>query len=244
MSDFGSLHWIAAALWIFWVGVDQRAWGGLQIHQPAVAGAITGVLAGIPWIGVLFGAALQCLWIRPLPVGGNIPPASGLAACTGVLWLRMTLARVGEPNSGEGLTAWLLLAALSLATAWGGIQAETWVRKWNARLEDSGMKRLDSWKAPMAARTMAGIALAGIAACATVGAALLLGFLLWTILLGSPDRSLFTISPVRKIFALVWVLLGFGLGGEIARLGRESWKDLGWVGLGVLVGAILGRLSP
>lgn len=245
MADYGPLLWIPIALWVFCVGVDQRAWGALQIHQPIVAGTVTGILAGIPWVGVLFGAALQALWIRPLPVGGNIPPAAGLAACTGVLWIHIASAWVVEPGGGELSTAWFLLAALALASAWMGIQMELWIRKLNAKLESSGMKRVESWKVPMAWRTTVGVALAGVSAWVIVGASLLLGLGLWRVILGSPSQLVgYEVPPVRKVFAFAWILLGIGLGGEMARLGRERWKGLLWVALGVAVGAMLGRMSP
>jgi mannose/fructose/N-acetylgalactosamine-specific phosphotransferase system component IIC len=245
MADYGPLFWIPIALWVFCVGVDQRSWGALQIHQPIVSGTVTGILAGIPWVGVLVGSALQALWIRPLPVGGNIPPASGLAACTGVLWIYIVSPWVVEPNGGELPTAWFLLAALALASAWIGVRMEVWIRRLNAMLESRGMKRIESWNVPMAWRTTAGIALAGLSAWVTVGVCLLLGLGLWRIILGShPELVGYEVPPVRKVFAFAWILLGIGLGGESARLGRERWQGLLWVALGVVVGTLLGRMSP
>jgi len=221
------IAWVLIAAWVFWVGVDQRAWGGFLIHQPLVAGTVAGVLCGMPKAGFLVGAGLQALWPGPLPMGGALQPAGGLAACATIVWTRLCLtggASRGGWGAGE-MAAAGAAALLMLSSAGLGTRLEQGLRRWNRRLARRGGGR---------GAALAAIALAGLAGVAAVAA-------LVAVFAGAWRLAAFDDGPsADAAVVLAWALLGIGLGGEILRSSRRAPVHPAWLFAGALVGGLVG----
>lgn len=136
------MSWVAALLvimWGAWVSLDERTWGSWAVHQPIVAGTITGLLLGDLRAGLAAGVVFQALWPGLLPVGGSAVPASGLAAVTAAAFC--ALGQGGQ----EMLRPWpghpLLLPACiaGLAAAWAGEHLEGRIRVRNGRRESEAI---------------------------------------------------------------------------------------------------------
>lgn len=243
-----TLRWILLILWIFWVGVDRRAFGNFQLHQPLIASTVSGLIVGLPEMGCLMGVALQAVWLQPLTLGGVIPLATGPAACAGILWLRTILpAGSGWLGDGSPLDLLKVVAPLPLIILWVavlGVFLEGKIRKINWRLENEEGDRSGTRGHPGFRITAIGLALPGLAAIlAVIGS---VGpILLIRLLIGGKEPAVSVISDLPSMEGgllpiYLWVLLGIGLGGEVGRLIRSQPRGWGWIAAGILGGLVIG----
>ncbi len=136
------MSWPAALsviIWGAWVSLDERTWGSWAIHQPIVAGTVTGLLLGDPAAGLAAGVVFQALWPGQLPIGGSALPACGLAAVTAAAFC--ALGRHGQvaPMPWPGNPLLLPACIAGLAAAWAGELSEGMIRRRNRRRESEAV---------------------------------------------------------------------------------------------------------
>lgn len=88
------MSWLWIALLGGGIGLDSTAFPQIMISRPLVAGAITGLLFGRPYEGMLLGAVLEVFHIATLPIGAARYPEAGTAAVSGAaayLFVTVTL---------------------------------------------------------------------------------------------------------------------------------------------------------
>jgi len=122
------LRWLLLALWAAVVCADERAFGPLILHQPIVAGPVTGFVLGEPAAGLAVGIILQVIWPGLLPLGGSRQPVVALAALVGAAWLSLW-------PTGDLPTTVLAALTASLLGASGGEWAEGRLRRRNEHRE-------------------------------------------------------------------------------------------------------------
>ena len=91
------------------VGLDSTGFPQIMISRPLVAGALTGLVFGRPYEGLLLGAILEIFHIATLPIGAARYPEAGTAAVSGAAAYLEATASLQVP--------YLLLAAV-FALAW------------------------------------------------------------------------------------------------------------------------------
>ncbi len=65
---------LLAGLVAVFCGLDRMAISQFMISRPIVAGPLTGLVLGQPFVGLMVGALMELLWLGRLPVGATIPP--------------------------------------------------------------------------------------------------------------------------------------------------------------------------
>lgn len=123
-----SLRWLLLSLWAAVVCADERAFGPLILHQPIVAGSVTGFIMGEPAAGLAVGFVLQAVWPGLIPLGGTRQPVIAIAALGGAAWLSLW-------PTGDPATAVLAALTASLLGASAGVWAEGRLRRRNEQRE-------------------------------------------------------------------------------------------------------------
>ena len=103
------MSWLWTALLGGAVGLDSTAFPQIMVSRPLVAGALTGLIFGRPYEGLLLGAILEIFHIATLPIGAARYPEAGTAAVSGAAAYLEATASIQVP--------YLLLAAV-FALAW------------------------------------------------------------------------------------------------------------------------------
>jgi mannose/fructose/N-acetylgalactosamine-specific phosphotransferase system component IIC len=123
--------WFALTMLGGIVALDASAFGQLMLSRPLVAGALAGLIVGMPLEGALVGAMLEALSLSILPVGAAKYPETGTAAVSAVGTLG--LAEVGAAPS-------TLLLILVYGLLWQRVAGATVIggRYMNERLVRAG----------------------------------------------------------------------------------------------------------
>lgn len=130
------MTWLWTALIGAVVGLDSTGCPQVMISRPLVAGALTGLIFGRPYEGLLLGAILEIFHIATLPIGAARYPEAGTAAVSGAAAYLEATASLQVP--------YLLLAAV-FALAWERIAGASvvLVRRANETLVADAAAALD-----------------------------------------------------------------------------------------------------
>ena len=134
------MTWLALTMLGGIVALDASAFGQLMLSRPLVAGALAGLIVGMPLEGALVGAMLEALSLSILPVGAAKYPETGTAAVSAVGTLGI---------AGVAPTPSTLLLILVYGLLWQRLAGATVIggRYINERLVRAGRsttKRMDS----------------------------------------------------------------------------------------------------
>lgn len=216
---------VALAAWGALCSANQRAIGGLQLHQPIVAAVGAGLLLGDPGRGLLVGLWLQLVWFAPLPVGGVLLPDSGAAAVSG--------AALAILLPGGGGYALALLLALGIARL--SIPSERFLRERNGERQAAALAAGD--RAGLAGAI--GIGIAGPAARGVAAVALTIAVAAGLAAAGVADGSTVWALPGGSERAWIGGAGAVGLAGLLLRFRSEAGRGAGaLVAAGILFGLI------
>ncbi|MGQ0539061.1 MAG: PTS sugar transporter subunit IIC [Gemmatimonadaceae bacterium] len=156
------------------IGLDTVSFPQAMLARPVVAATLGGLLVGDASLGLLCGAALECIALETLPVGASRYPEWGSASVVaGALFA----------SSGSGSASTLLIAmTVALGAAWLGGWSMVQLRTLNARRVRANHERV----ARGDARVVFALQFGGVAADFVRG--LLLSIL--TLLIGLPLQRL------------------------------------------------------
>lgn len=114
------MSWLHLALLGGAIGVDSTAFPQIMVSRPLVAGALTGLLFGRPYEGLLLGALLEVFHIATLPIGAARYPEAGTAAVSGTAAYMATTATLQVEVlflAGVFALAWERVAGASVVAA-------------------------------------------------------------------------------------------------------------------------------
>jgi mannose/fructose/N-acetylgalactosamine-specific phosphotransferase system component IIC len=112
--------WLALVMLGGVVALDASSFGQLMLSRPLVAGALAGLIVGMPLEGALVGAMLEALSLSILPVGAAKYPETGTAAVAAVGTLGLSAAVATPPTLLLVLVYGLLWQRAAGATVVGG----------------------------------------------------------------------------------------------------------------------------
>lgn len=222
MSD-----WIVLAAFGLVAAIDSAALFQGMIHQPLVISTLLGSALGMPAEGAFFGALLQLLWLKRLPVGGAIYPDIGPVA-VGAAGGALIASASGTTDMGV-LGIAVILSAIVFARLGGRLmvlQREAqggFIPRALAAIEADRPGRI-RW-----------LLLEGIAMSATRGVIVSVatgGFLL----LALKGLQLLPLEGVIPPFVLLAAMLGIGVGSLLELF--DDRELLPWVAIGVTAGII------
>lgn len=219
--------WVLLAALGAVAAIDNAAFFQGMLHQPLVICTILGSALGLPMEGAYFGALLQLLWLKRLPVGVSIHPDIGPvaagAAGGGLIAFESGLMDMGIAGIAVLLTAIIFvriggrLVVLQREAQGGFIpRAE--------RVIEAGR--------PGRIRLLL---LEGIAMSATRGIIMSVAAAGFLLLLLTVLRAL-PLENVIQPYTLLAGVLGLGIGSVLELFDRREL--LPWVAAGVLVGII------
>ena len=219
--------WILLAALGAVAAIDSAALFQGMLHQPLVICTILGSAFGLPMEGAYFGALLQLLWLKRLPVGVSIYPDIGPVA-VGSAGGALIAFKSGLMDMGIAGIAVLLTAIIFVRM--GGrlmvLQREAqggFVPRVEEAIEAGRPGRI---------RLML---LEGIAMSATRGIIMSVAAAGFLLLLLTGLRAL-PLENVIQPFTLLAGVLGLGVGSVLELFDRREL--LPWVAVGVVVGAI------
>jgi mannose/fructose/N-acetylgalactosamine-specific phosphotransferase system component IIC len=132
------MNWIPIALLGGVVGLDATSFPQVMISRPLVAGALAGLVFGVPVEGALVGAFLEIFHLAILPIGAAKYPEAGTAAVAAIA------AYAGVPlDAGDG-GALILVLAFALGWERVGGASVTAFRRSTERLVFAGSPQLHS----------------------------------------------------------------------------------------------------
>ena len=70
---------------VYWLSMGRACYFiSFAIRKPVVLGVIIGLIYGDVEAGLMYGAAIQLMYMRGIEAGGNIPSDQGLASCIAI----------------------------------------------------------------------------------------------------------------------------------------------------------------
>ena len=222
------MSWLWIALLGGGIGLDSTAFPQIMVSRPLVAGAITGLLFGRPYEGMLLGAVLEVFHIATLPIGAARYPEAGTAAVSGAAAYLFVTVELEVPT--------LFLASV-FALAWERIAGASvvLVRRANERLVIDAARVADPARA-ITRRHAAALMLDYVrGALVTVVGALAGAALLYALapLWGLPEVTVRSAIAVATATILAAALVVFG-----------GWQERKRIFLlGILCGSLLSLIA-
>ncbi len=212
------------------VALDQVAVAQLQLAHPLVAGTLAGAIGGEPLAGALVGALMGLILAGHRPVGGVVPPDSGVASVIAAGSFARSI-WAGSDVSAARLGSSLALAILlGLILADLGRHGEAWTRRRNLRF----LQAAEAEGTPGAVSRAVGsaLSLAALRGALTVAVALPL-VTLWL------NRA-----PVRGpgVVVVVALVAGIGLAAGERLLGTRRRRGVLLAAVSAAVAYVLGGL--
>src|SRR5688572_6258915 len=121
------------------VALDASSFGQLMLSRPLVAGALAGLIVGMPLEGALIGAMLEALSLSILPVGAAKYPETGTAAIAAV----GTLGISGVPPTPASLLLILVYGLLWQRAAGSTVIGGRYINERLVRAGRSSTTRMD-----------------------------------------------------------------------------------------------------
>jgi len=219
--------WVLLAALGAVAAIDSAAFFQGMLHQPLVICTILGSALGLPMEGAYFGALLQLLWLKRLPVGVSIYPDIGPvavgAAGGALIAFESTLMDMGIAGIAVLLTTIIFVRL--------GGRLMVLQREAQGGFIPRVEKAIEAGR-PGRIRLML---LEGIAMSATRGVIMSVaaaGFLLLLL----TGLSALPLEIVIQPYALLAGVLGLGVGSVLELFDRREL--LPWVAVGVVVGVI------
>ncbi len=219
--------WILLAAFGAMAAIDSAAFFQGMLHQPLVVCTLLGSAFGLPMEGAYFGALLQLLWLKRLPVGASIYPDIGPVAA-GAAGGGLIVSASGVTDMGLVGIAVLLTAIIFVRL--GGrlmvLQREAqggFIPRAHQAIEAGRPGRIRL------------LLLEGIIMSATRGVIMSVaaaGFLL----LAMKVLQLLPLAHVIQPFTLLAGVLGLGLGSVLELFDHRGLVP--WVAAGVVVGIV------
>lgn len=130
--------YLLAGLVAMLTGLDRVALVQIMISRPLVAGPLTGLVLGMPLLGLEVGMLLELLWLGRLPVGAAIPP-DDTQVTVGATVLAFSM---GEILGLTGMPMVILAVLIAIPLGKFGQIFDRLARQVNDRLAVSGLQAL------------------------------------------------------------------------------------------------------